>query len=102
MKKETFIYIKTVISHIKNMLFYILIMLIGYLSSESYHYIMNIKNKEHQKIINKKQLSIALNEKEDLIIIDYFNKETLIFKDSIGRDIFNLYITLFHSKYQNN
>ena len=84
----------------------LVIFIFGYVSSEIYHRIKNTKEDTVQvasqkpvKNINK--ISVAINERNELMIIDRSNGSYEIYQDSIGRCIFNLYANNLQSKYQN-
>ncbi len=83
----------------------ILIFAFGYFCSEIYH---RISNPEKEKVVavpkeTKKigKISVAINERNELMIIDRTNGSYEIYQDSIGRCIFNLYANSIQSKYEN-
>lgn len=79
----------------------------GYISSDIYH---RIKKSETAKIedtsvpkLTKKisKISVAINERNELMIIDRTDGSYEIYQDSIGRCIFNLYANGIQNRYQN-
>jgi hypothetical protein len=83
-----------------------LIFITGYFCSEIYHRITNpnkgISENSDPKITKKiSQVSVAINERNELMIIDRSNGNYEIYQDSIGRCIFNLYANSIQLKYNN-
>lgn len=82
------------------------IFIFGYICSDVYH---RIKNKETSSIekstpkITKtiSKVSVAINERNELMIIDRTDGRYEIYQDSVGRCIFNLYANSIQTKYQN-
>lgn len=79
---------------------------VGYFSSDVYH---RIKKSQCEKTeastpkITKKidKVSVAINERNELMIIDREDGSYEIYQDSIGRCIFNLYANSLQTKYVN-
>lgn len=67
-------------------------MVIGFLVGYYYWY-MSVKTSIQKKPKTMKTISIALNERDELMIIDRANGVYTIYQDSVGRAIFNLYAT---------
>lgn len=65
-------------------------MVIGFLVGYYYWY-MSVKTSIQKKAKNLSSVSIALNEREELMIIDRVNGVYTIYQDSVGLAIFNLY-----------
>ncbi len=92
---------------IKKFITVVLIFSFGYICSEVYH---RIKNAEYSKCeetsipkATKKisKISVAINERNELMIIDRSNGSYEIYQDSVGRCIFNLYANNIQNKYRN-
>jgi len=83
----------------------VLIFAFGYFCSEIYHKLNNPEKVEEAstpketKRIGK--ISVAINERNELMIIDRTNGSYEIYQDSIGRCIFNLYANSIQAKYDN-
>lgn len=67
-------------------------MVIGFLIGYYYWY-MSVKTAIQKKPKTMNTISIALNERDELMIIDRANGVYTIYQDSVGRAIFNLYAT---------
>lgn len=84
---------------------FLVIFVLGYLSSEIYHKIKSSENKTcatTPKVTKKiDKVSVAINERNELMIIDRTNGSYEIYQDSVGMCIFNLYANSIQSKYQN-
>lgn len=84
----------------------VLIFALGYICSDVYHRIKknqcdNAENNSPK--ITKKigKVSVAINERNELMIIDRQDGSYEIYQDSIGRCIFNLYANAIQTKYVN-
>ena len=80
---------------------------IGYISSDLYHRVKETGNEKNGEAsvpkITKKidKVSVAINERNELMIIDRTDGSYEIYQDSVGRCIFNLYANSIQTKYQN-
>lgn len=78
---------------------------LGYILSELYHYTTAEKDKvsiSSPKVTKTvKEISVAINERNELMIIDRTTGGYEIYQDSIGQSIFNLYANRIQSQYQN-
>jgi hypothetical protein len=84
----------------------VLIFGLGYFSCELYHMIKSNRsnsNTASSPKVTKKidKVSVAINERNELMIIDRTDGSYDIYQDSIGRCIFNLYANRIQTKYQN-
>lgn len=84
----------------------VLIFGLGYFSCEIYHMIKsnsdNSNTASSPKVTKKiDKVSVAINERNELMIIDRTDGSYDIYQDSIGRCIFNLYANKIQTKYQN-
>jgi archaellum component FlaG (FlaF/FlaG flagellin family) len=70
---------------------------LGYSVCEIYHY---TKNKSTQDAKSIDQVSVAINESGELMLIDRKSGEYEIYQDSIGEAIFNLYANKIQSRYE--
>jgi hypothetical protein len=50
------------------------------------------------KYVNKKEVNIAIDEGNRLILIDNFSGEYIIYSDSVGKSIFNSYANQIMTK----
>ncbi len=84
------------------LLTFLVIFAFGYIASDLYH-----KAKEKPPVLLSEpkvtkrlsKISVAINERNELMIIDRSNGSYEIYQDSIGKCIFNLYANSIHSKY---
>lgn len=83
----------------------VLIFAFGYICSDVYHRISNPQKEEVVSVSKETKkigkISVAINERNELMIIDRTNGSYEIYQDSIGRCIFNLYARGLQSKYEN-
>jgi hypothetical protein len=84
---------------------FVCLVALGYILSELYHYSTMERGKadcSSPKVTKTiKEISVAINERSELMIIDRTTGEYEIYQDSIGQSIFNLYATRIQSEYQN-
>lgn len=105
-KKEMREILSVYLQKASKFLFIVAIFIFGYVSSEIYH---RIKNSKEDKVVvaspkatkSISKVSVAINERNELMIIDRTNGSYEIYQDSVGRCIFNLYANSLQSKYQN-
>ena len=104
-RKEIFEKTSKVLKEALKILGFVGLVALGYILSELYHYSTAEKNKESvssPKVTKTiRQTSVAINERNELMIIDRTTGEYEIYQDSIGQSIFNLYATRIQSEYQN-
>jgi len=84
----------------------VLIFSLGYICSDVYHRIKKNQSdnaENNSPKITKKigKVSVAINERNELMIIDRQDGSYEIYQDSIGRCIFNLYANAIQTKYVN-
>jgi len=84
-------------------LLFLLTFSLGYIACDLYHLIKKKPEISHieakvTKTIGK--ISVAINERNELMIIDRTDGSYEIYQDSIGRCIFNLYANNIQSKYE--
>ena len=95
--KETFAPIKRIFNHI----FFIAAVVggisVGFLVGMNYHK-MTPRPKTKIKYVNKKEVNIAIDEGNRLILIDNFSGEYIIYSDSVGKSIFNSYANQIMTK----
>ena len=85
---------------------FLLVFGLGYFSSEIYHIIKTPTTETSSapapKLTKKiGKVSVAINERNELMIIDRADGSYEIYQDSVGRCIFNLYANSIQSKYEN-
>jgi len=86
---------------------FLIVFAIGYISSDLYHRVKGSGNEKNEgasvpKITKKiDKVSVAINERNELMIIDRTDGSYEIYQDSVGRCIFNLYANSIQTKYQN-
>lgn len=83
-------------------LIFILIFALGYTTCDIYHKVnkKSVTSSEANIIQTLGKISVAINEKDQLLIIDRTNGSYKVFQDSIGHCIFNLYAYKIQSKYE--
>lgn len=65
---------------------------IGFFSGKMYNsYLNKINEKKYKEPINYKDISIAINERNELMLIDRVSGEYKTYQDSVGRGIFDMY-----------
>lgn len=65
---------------------------IGFFSGKMYDsYLNKINEKKYKEPINYKDISIAINERNELMIIDRVSGDYKTYQDSVGRGIFDMY-----------
>lgn len=65
---------------------------VGFFSGKMYDsYLNKINEKKYKAPINCKDISIAINERNELLIIDRVSGEYKTYQDSVGRGIFDMY-----------
>lgn len=84
-------------------LLFLCIFTLGYVACDIYHRVKKEPGEAPSeakitKTIGK--VSVAINERKELMIIDRTNGSYEIYQDSIGRCIFNLYANSIQSKYE--
>jgi hypothetical protein len=104
-KREILVKASKVLKETLRILGFVCLVALGYILSELYHYStmerdkVNCASPKVTKTI--KEISVAINERSELMIIDRTTGEYEIYQDSIGQSIFNLYATRIQSEYQN-
>lgn len=74
----------------------IIAMVIGFIAGDIYHKIMKTEEEKpvpmaQKKINTIRETSVAINERNELLIIDRQNGEYEVYQDSVGQVIFRLY-----------
>ncbi len=65
---------------------------VGFFSGKMYDsYLNKINEKKYKAPINCKDISIAINERNELLIIDRVSGDYKTYQDSVGRNIFDMY-----------
>lgn len=81
------------------------VFILGYFSSEIYHRVRSseIVTESPAPKVTKKidKVSVAINERNELMIIDRTDGTYEIYQDSVGMCVFNLYANSIQSKYRN-
>jgi hypothetical protein len=75
-------------------------LILGFVSNEAYH---SFTRKSHPKekipdTKNHQETSVAINERNEIIILDRSNGEYVIYSDSVGLMIFNHYASKMYYK----
>lgn len=95
--KETFAAVKRIFSHI----FFIAAVVggisVGFLVGINYHKIVP-QPKTKIKYVSKKDINIAIDEGNRLILIDNLSGDYVIYSDSVGKSIFNSYANQIMTK----
>lgn len=104
-KREFLVKATKVLKEASRILGFVCLVALGYILSELYHYSTTERDKavtSSPKITKTiKEVSVAINERNELMVIDRTTGEYEIYQDSIGQSIFNLYATRIQSEYQN-
>jgi hypothetical protein len=84
---------------------FVVVFILGYFSSEIYHKVKSseiVAEKSSPKVTKKiDKVSVAINERNELMIIDRTDGTYEIYQDSVGMCVFNLYANSIQSKYRN-
>jgi len=80
-------------------LFFVICILFGYGICEIYHLTKSNKGEKNPKSL--KEISVAINEKGELMMMDRSNGSYQFYDDSVGVCIFNLYASKAQSQYIN-
>ena len=93
---------KNAVGTVKSAMFTVLVIvsiIIGFEISEAWHY---FQEKTKSSIMqNSKKLietSVAINERQELMVINRKDGSYQVFSDSVGRTIFNLYVTKIYAE----
>ena len=84
-------------------LLFLCIFSLGYIACDIYHIVKKEPEAAHSEAKVSKtigKVSVAINERNELMIIDRTDGSYEIYQDSIGRCIFNLYANTIQSKYE--
>jgi hypothetical protein len=75
-------------------------LILGFVSNEAYHSFTSKKAPEEKIPATKTHLetSVAINERNEIIILDRSNGEYVIYSDSVGLMIFNHYASKMYYK----
>jgi hypothetical protein len=89
---------RILLNKIGKFIIFILLVVFGYSICEIYHY-----TKKKSTNIPKKasEISVAVNERGEMLIIDRSTGEYNFYQDSVGIFIFNLYANRIQSQYKN-
>jgi hypothetical protein len=87
-----FEYFKSVANRLGSIIVIAAAMVIGFLIGY-YYWIMFVKTTGQKETIKLNAVSIAVNDRGELMIIDRTNGVYSIYQDSVGQEIFNIYAT---------
>jgi hypothetical protein len=87
-----FEYFKNVANKLGSIIVIASAMVIGFLIGY-YYWLMFIKTRGQKETIKMSAVSIAINDRGELMIIDQVNGVYSIYQDSVGQAIFNIYAT---------
>lgn len=90
--------VKTFLNKVGKFIIFFLLVLFGYSVCEIYHY---TKKKSTNKVKKGNEVSVAINERGEMLIIDRSTGEYSCYQDSVGVFIFNLYANRMQSQYKN-
>ena len=82
--------------------FFFLLVSFGYLICEIYHYTKKRSNDFQEDVKKSSEISIAINDQKQMMIIDRKSGKYNIYQDSVGLSIFNLYANMMQSQYKSN
>ena len=89
---SAFEYFKNVANRLGSIIVIAAAMVIGFLIGY-YYWLMFVKTTEQKETIKMSAVSIAVNDRGELMIIDRKNGVYSIYQDSVGQEIFNIYAT---------
>lgn len=70
---------------------------VGFIAGKMFdHYHQKINGKAYKQPINYKDVSIAINERNELMLVDRVSGEYVTYQDSVGRGIFEMYSKLIY------
>lgn len=87
-----FEYFKNVANRLGSIIVIASAMVIGFLIGY-YYWLMFVKTTSQKETLKMSSVSIAVNDRGELMIIDRANGVYSIYQDSVGQAIFNLYAT---------
>jgi hypothetical protein len=87
-----FEYFRNVANRLGSIIVIAAAMIIGFLIGY-YYWIMFAKTTSQKETLKLNAVSIAVNERGELMIIDRTNGVYSIYQDSVGQEIFNIYAT---------
>jgi hypothetical protein len=87
-----FEYFKSVANRLGSIIVIAAAMVIGFLIGY-YYWLMFVKTTGQKETIKLNAVSIAVNDRGELMIIDRTNGVYSIYQDSVGQEIFNIYAT---------
>jgi hypothetical protein len=95
--------LKSVTKNLGKISIIIIAMVIGFVAGDVYHRIMKSEDEKpvpmaQKKINSLRETSVAINERNELLIIDRQNGEYEIYQDSVGQVIFRLYASQMASE----
>jgi len=90
--------ITILLKKIGKFIIFLLLVLFGYSICEIYHY---TKKKPTTTVKQASEISVAVNERGEMLIIDRSTGEYNCYQDSVGVFIFNLYANRIQSQYKN-
>lgn len=89
---------RILLKKIGKFIIFVLLVVFGYSICEIYHY---TKNKSTNTVKKGNEVSVAVNERGEMMIIDRTTGEYNLYQDSVGIFIFNLYANRMQSQYKN-
>lgn len=87
-----FEYFKSIANRLGSIIVIAAAMVIGFLIGY-YYWLMFVKTTGQKETIKLNAVSIAVNDRGELMIIDRTNGVYSIYQDSVGQEIFNIYAT---------
>ena len=91
--------LKEIFIKFKRILLFVILISFGYALSEAYHF-KNGKDGGKTRIKTLNETSVAINERGEFMLIDRNTGEFVLYQDSIGRSIFELYAATMKSTYE--
>lgn len=89
---------RTLLNKAGKFIIFFLLVCFGYSICEIYHY---TKKKSTNTVKKGNEVSVAVNERGEMLIIDRSTGEYNLYQDSVGIFIFNLYANRMQSQYKN-
>ncbi len=92
---ETMENFKTKLKNVFNQVFWVLMVVLGVGAGFAVGYYYEVVNPKEVKgvstLVNRNEITLAMDEHERLLVIDKRTGEYTVYADSIGKSIFNLY-----------
>lgn len=91
---------KSIKKHTQDAVMILIAVCIGWVSHNLYEKTIpkQPKPNPYSQIYTPKQISVAVNESHDLLIIDKKTGDYIVYSDSVGYNIFKMYVNKFYQQ----